>query len=83
MRAIKAFSATCEHVGMLLRGEVAEFAELALGGLAADALDDLTRGLRCRTTSRRAHASSSRLRQSCRLLSARRPWNPMCYVTFP
>ena len=30
---------------MLLRGEVAEFAELALGGLAANALDDLTRGL--------------------------------------
>jgi len=35
VRAIKAFSARCEHVGMLLRGEVAEFAELAL--------DDLTR----------------------------------------
>ena len=30
---------------MLLRGEVAEFVELMLGGLAADALDDLTRGL--------------------------------------
>jgi len=46
VRAIEAFTPAQEHVGrMLLRGEVAEFVELMLGGPVAEALGDLTRGL--------------------------------------
>jgi hypothetical protein len=45
VRAIEAFIPAQEHVGMLLRGEVAEFVELVLGTVAAEAVDDVVRGL--------------------------------------
>ena len=45
VRAIEEFTPVQEHVGMLLRGEVAEFVELMMGTVAAEAVDDVVRGL--------------------------------------